>query len=291
MSEWIDFAVYATQSVVLLGLLPRQLLQFRAPAILDRNADWAAAHPDAMQRIERSRRFEKALRVCAIVSIGVLLAVRLGHVDGGLAARDAPSWEVLKDVHGALMGVAVLGILLYMLGWMGWLRRTVPLAARRSATLKPRLAGDHLSRPWRVATDIVAFGHLALWLVLPAAGIGGGAEYWGHFASIAAVTVLAAAVSYLVPMRRPGYADRVLGEAYRRLELRIAYLLRLGPLTTGAVHLGDAFGFDLARAGHLSLVLLVCAGALAFLTLKPSRPHGNTPPGHAALAGTPRPPL
>lgn len=288
MSEWIDFAVYATQIVVLFALLPRQILRFKVPAIIDRNPDWAAAHPEPMRRIERSRWFENALRVFAVVGIAVLLAVRLGLVESGLAARDAPGWEILKDAHGALLGLAVLGVLLHLLGWTRWLRRNVPLATRRSATLKPRLAGDYLTRPWRIATEIVTFGHVALWLVLPAVGLGGGVEYWGHFAFVAAVTVLAAIVSYLVPQRRPGYADRILGEECRRVEIRIVYLLRLAPLTTGAVHLGEVLGFDLARAGHLSLVLLTCAAALVFLRLRPSRPQGNQPAGDTALAGTPR---
>jgi hypothetical protein len=84
------------------------------------------------------------------------------------------------------------------------------------------------------------------------------------------VTVLCAVVAALTPRRRPGYPERLFGEAYRRVELKVAYVLRLTPLTAGAMMLGErVFGFEVARVGNLALVCIVSAILLVFLRLRP----------------------
>ena len=95
-------------------------------------------------------------------------------------------------------------------------------------------------------------------------------------------------MSCLVPQRRQGYADRLFGEAYRRVELRVIYIMRLAPLTTGAVVLGEAIlGLDLARAAHLLLALIICGLALAFLRLRPVEPGAGAPRLSAVRARAP----
>ena len=285
MSEWIDFAVYVTLIVLLWVLMPRQSVQFTVPAILDRDPEWPAKHPDVMIAVQRSRWFVSTFYAFAAVSIAVLLALQLGVEVPPFSAAEAPSWRVLQGAHGALLVIGLAAYFACFFVWLRWLGVNVPLAARRHASLTPRVASDHVPLPWRVATEILTVVHIAVWLVAPALGFGGGADYWGRFAFTAAVTVLFAALSYLLPQRRRGYADRLFGDAYRRVELRVLYIMRLTPLTLGAIHLGDAvLGLDLARAGHLALILILCGLLLAFLRLRPIEPGTGAPRAYTPFA-------
>jgi hypothetical protein len=286
MSEWIDFAIYALQIVLVVALLFPQSVHFTLPAIVDRDPAWPAAHPQVMQSLARSRWFVNTCYAWAVLSVGALLALRLGaDVPVFSAARQAPEWEVLRAWHGALMVIGALGYFACFCVWLRWLRVNVPLAAERRASLTPRGAGDHVPRWWRVATELLTVGHLAAWLVAPALGFGGDADYWRRFAFIAAGTALLAVMSWFWPQRRQGYADRLFGDAFRRVELRVLYIMRLAPLTTGAVVLGEAIlGLDLARAAHLVLALIICGLALAFARLRPVEPGAGAPTGYRPFA-------
>jgi hypothetical protein len=187
------------------------------------------------------------------------------------------------------MVIGMLGYLACFLIWLHWLRVNVPLAAQRTASLTPRTAGDYVPRAWRIAAEVLTVSHLAAWLVVPALGFGGDAAYWGRFAFITAVSLLMAVMSWLMPQRRQGYADRLFGDAYRRVELRVLYILRLAPLTTGAVGIGGAvLGLDLARVMHLLVVLIICGAAFAFVSLRPIAPGGSARNGQAPFAPTRR---
>ncbi len=286
MSEWIDFALYALQIVLLWVLLPRQSTHFTLPMIVDRNAEWPAKHPAVMQHLLRSRWFLNTFYVYAALSIAVLLALRLGfQVPVFSRTTETPSWEALKDAHGTLM---ILGLIMYFAGffaWSRWLSVHVPLAAHRSASLKPRLASDYLPRSWRVATEVLTTAHIALWILFGALGWGSGAKYWWSFAFIAVMTVLFAVFAYLVPRRRPGYQDRLFGEAGRQVEIRVAYIMRLWWLPIGAIGMAEHItGVDFARAGYLLVVTFVCALALMFLRLRPITPVSGGTSHYGALA-------
>lgn len=286
MSEWIDFAFYAFQIVLLWVLLPRQSAQYTTLAILDRDAEWPAKHPAVMQSLLRSRVFLNMFYVFAVLSIGVLLSLRLGFQFRILSGTtETPSWEILKDAHSALL---IIGLIMYFgsfFFWTRWLAVHVPLAPRRSASLKPRHARDYLPRSWRIATEVLTVGHIALWLLVGALGWAGGAKFWWSFAAIAGMTVLFAAIAYFVPRRRPGYPDRLFGEAYRHVEMRIACFMRLWPLAAGAIGLSELItGVDLARAGHLVIVSFVCLLALMLLRLRPVAPASGATPSYGAFA-------
>jgi hypothetical protein len=93
------------------------------------------------------------------------------------------------------------------------------------------------------------------------------------FAFFVAMTVAFAFFAAAVPRRRPGAADRVFGDEYRRVELGAAYLMRLTPLIPGGMFLSEqAFGLDPDRPGHLLLVVLICAMAVLILRLRPVAP-------------------
>jgi hypothetical protein len=272
MSEWIDFAIYVFQTVLIWVFLPRQSVQYMVPAIIDRDPAWPATHPQVMDDLARSRWFLNTCYAWAALSIGVLLALRLGFSPFGLASADTPSWEILRNVHGMLLIVGMVGYFACFWIWTRWLAANVPLAAQRHAMLKPRVLGDYVPRWWRFATEVLTASHLALWLALPALGFGGSADYWGGFAFVVAATVLFAVVAHFMPRRRPGYADRLFGESY---------VMRLAPLALGALVFAKALtGVDIARAAHLLLVLFVCGLALAFLCLRPAEPRAGTQSRH-----------
>jgi hypothetical protein len=283
MSEWIDFFIYAAQIVLIWLFLPRQSVRYTVPAIVDRDPGWPAAHPAAMRALEQSRWFLRTFYAWTAVCLGVLLAARLDLLPEALAPAGVPTWEVLRRAHGVLIVIGLVGYFACFLVWLRWLAVNVPLAAERRAVLKPRAMGDYLSLPWRAVTEIVTAGHIAVWLILPALGFGGDGQYWGRFAFIAVMTVAFALYGYFVPQRRPGYADRLFGEAYRRAELRVVCLMRIALLTTGSVGLGEALGFDLAREAHVALQIMLCGMALAFLRLRPVTPNVGAPPTFVPL--------
>lgn len=285
MSEWIDFAVYVSQVILVWTFLPRHSAQCAVPMIVDRDSAWPAKHPEAMRALERSRWFVTMLYVWTAVGVAALLAALLDLLPLPRAASGAETWEVLRGVHGVVMIVGLLGYFAGFFAWLRWLAVNVPLAPRRQATLKPRAVGDYLPLTWRIVTEVLTAAHVAAWLVLPALGFGGDSSYWGRFAFIAAVTVALALYAHLAPQRRPGYADRLFGEAYRRTELRVICLMRVALLTAGAVTLGDALGLDLARAAHLALQVMISGMALAFLRLRPVGPNEGLRSGYSSLAG------
>jgi hypothetical protein len=90
------------------------------------------------------------------------------------------------------------------------------------------------------------------------------------------MSVLFAVFANLVPGRRPGYLDRLFGEAYRRMEIRGAYFMRVWPVITGAIVMIELLtGAELDRAAQLLVVSFVCVLALMVLRLRPA--SGATP--------------
>jgi hypothetical protein len=186
----------------------------------------------------------------ATVTIAVLLGVQLDLIDAPFEST-APRWEVLKDLNSAFVIVGFLGWGACSLLWFRWLGAHVPPSETRRATLKPRLVGDYLALPWRVAVDVLTVVHLVAWLVIGALGLAGGAKFWGSFAFLVVLSAFFAVWAYHVPRRRPGYLDRVFGDAYRRVEIRLAYVMRLWPVIAGAIGMTELLmGDDLDRAAQ-----------------------------------------
>ena len=283
MSEWIDFAVYVTLIAFVFVLMPRHGRQFTVLTIADRNPEWLGRNRDVVARLERSRWFLHACYVWAAVCIGVLLGVMLDLIVP--FGTRAPKWENLKDLNGILVIVGALGCGVCTLLWFRWLGTHVPPAETRRATLKPRVIGDYLGLPWRIAVNALSVLHLGAWLVIGALGLAGGAKFWGSVAFFVGMTLLFAIFAYLASRRRPGYVDRAFGEAYRRVEVRLAYFMRLWPVITGAIAMTEQMtGADLNRAAHLLVASFVCVLALMILRLRPVAPGSGTAPSYGAFA-------
>jgi hypothetical protein len=223
-----------------------------------------------------SKVFLRVWYAWAAISIGMLLAVLLGWRP--FRGTD-PTWEALKDWHSALMLLGVVGWFGSFGLWFLWLKRNVPLATRRSATLQPRTTAAYLSLPWRVTVETLVVLHLVVWVVVGFTQPDLIPEHWQKTASLTVVTVFLAVLAWLMPRRRPSYADRIFGENYRRLEMRGLYLIRLSPIAGGVIAFGEALtSVDFTRIGHLVLVLFVNALIVTFLFLRPAKPADNSKP-------------
>jgi len=283
MSEWIDFAIYAVQGVLFWVLLPRQGWHFGGPMIADRDPYWLAGNPAMGRYLTNSTRFLRLWYAWGVISIAVLLAVRLGWRPFGTTA---PAWEALRGWNGLLMTVGAVGWFASVGLWFLWLKRNVPLAPRRSATLLPRTTAAYVSLPWRVAIETLTVLHLAVWVVVGIARPELIPDHWEKFAGLTGVTIFLAVLAWLMPRRRPGYADRIFGEAYRRVEMRAMYLIRLTPIASGAIAFGEALtGEDFARAGHLVLMVLVNVLVSTFLFLRPVVSTDTSPPAENGPGG------
>lgn len=286
MSEWIDFAVYVTLIVSVFVLVPRHGRQFTLTTIADRNPEWLGRHRDVAARLERSRWFLHACYVWAAVCAAVLLGVMLDLIVPFGAG--APKWENLKDLNGILVIVGALGWGACTLLWFRWLGTHVPPAENRRATLKPRMIGDYLGLPWRIAVDALSVLHLGAWLVIGALGLAGGPKFWGSFAFFVGMTLLFAVFASRAARRRPGYLDRAFGEAYRRFEVRLAYFMRVWPVITGVIAMTEqTTGADLNRAAHLLVASFVCVLALTVLRVRPVAPEPGANPGASVSERSP----
>jgi len=279
MSTWIDFAVYATLIALFFVFLPRSSRQYTLPTIADRNPAWASDHRDVVARLESGGWFLYACYLWAALSIGALLGVKLELI--GPFDDAVPKWEVLKDLaHTFLIAGAALWSVCALL-WFQWVRKNVPLAETRRATLKPRVASDYLALPWRVTVETLTVLHLGAWVALSVRGFVDGADYvrdpdyWFGFALVVVATVIFAVVAAVVPRRRPSFADTIFGAGMRRFELRVSYLFRLAPLIAGAMLIGKyVYDLDPDRIGTLLNWSLLITGLVQFLRLRPVAPAG-----------------
>jgi len=278
MSEWIDLAVYVTAIVMVFVLLPRHGRQFTVPMLADRNPEWLERNRDVVARLERSRWVLNACYAWAAVSIAVLLGATLDLIASPFGA--AEKWEVLQGLCGALVIVGMLGWGACALLWFVWLGKHVPPGETRRATLRPRVIGDYLTLPWRIAVEALTALHLAGWIVIGVLGLAAAPKVWWSFAFFVGMSVLFAVFAAMVLRRRSGYLDRVFGEAYRQAEVRGAYTLRLLPVIAGSIAMGELItGADLARLAHLLVAAYVCVMASLFLRLRPAAPVRATPGG------------
>lgn len=286
MSEWIDFGIYATQIVLFWVLLPRQARGFGLPTIAERNPAWLVAHPEVTAYFQHNTNYLRAWYAWAAFCIAVLLGLMLGWRPLWLADSAAPLWEMLKYTQALLMFTGMLGWFASTAVWFRWLKRTVPLTDTRTATLQPRETRNYLSLGWRIVVEVLTVLHIGAWLVVAAVQDGLTAIFWRKFVAMVALTVFFAVFAWLVPRRRQGYPDRLFGETYRRVEVRVAYVMRLAPLIGSAMALGHQLtGQDFARQGYLLLSLFVCALAGVFLLLRPAASAGMPPRPRENAAG------
>ena len=282
MNEWIDFAVYSVQAIIMWIAVPRHAARFTRPMLFDRNPEWAAANPELVDRLARGGWWRQALHTWAIITVLVLLMFRLGLQPDWFTPgyMRTPGWEVLMTTNNLLM---TLGTVLFGLGmWRNirWLKRNVPLAETRQASLTPRRTDDFVPRGFQYL--VYAFMGLNV-VARPMADLlypGRLENVWGASILIAIVSVLIFLVAAVGVARPPNAFDRAIGPSYRRLEVQVYFGIMIGLVLIGllSVYL-ELNGVDMRRYGAVIIAACATVGLVGFLWLPWSRERGS-PGGH-----------
>ncbi len=285
MTEWIDFGVYAALILAVWGWLPAMSSRLMLPVVVDRNPQWVADHPGAVQRLTENRWFRRSCVLWGTVCLAALLAVQADVWWPPLAGPATPKWDALKDVNATLL----IAGLLYLVGcgvmFGRWLHAHVPLAPRRQATLERRSPDKYVPRPVQYGIFALVAIHLAAWLFAAALGRYASPAFWGMLAFQFVISGIFLLLALEAVRRRPNALDRIFGPRYRRMEVRWAFATQLLPLMNGAARLyeqtaGPTSG-DLDRAMHLGVVLLVLvmAGGLGLVSSGRRGEAGSSSPG------------
>ena len=276
MTEWVDFTVYAGLIVALWFVLPAWSARFTLPYVADRNPEWLAAHPDVAAKLTDGRAFRLAYHAWGTVSLALLLSFQMDALAPmfGSRAPGTRKWELLKDVNSTLVlpGVVLFGLLCVV--FTRRLNTTVPLAARRQATLTRRSIDDFVPR-WirRVVYGFVG-AVIVAWLVAAGVQWPATARFWGRFIALAAVNPVLGFFVRLGVNRAPNVMDRLFGPTFRSNEVRFGFAMQLLPPLVGLVRLYEEVMHtelvDLNRAMHLGVATLVTAWVLRFAIYHPT---------------------
>ena len=127
-----------------------------------------------------------------------------------LPALDTDKWEGLKDLNSTLL----IAGLAYLFGCafisLAWLRKEVPLAERRHATLERRSLDDFVPRWARIATYALVGINLAAWLI--GRPVGDSTPHPSSGYALALVIGLSACFFFMTRVgvnRRPNAMDRI----------------------------------------------------------------------------------
>ena len=285
MSEWIDVLVYGALLGIVWFALPHANARFVLPMIESRNPGWLAAHPDAAQRLTRHGWFQRFCYVVGALSLALLIAAQTGIWPDALSAPafEAERWMVLSDLFTALM----LLWLLYFGGssvvFARWLKREVPLADRREASLEPRSIAAFVPRPLRLAIYSAVALHLSAWVLTGALGAYSSPTFWGGLAFQFGIALIFILIVRFIAERPPNVMDRTFGQEFRRTEVRVSFVAHLVPLMNGFARLHEVVTGTLApeidRASRLGLVLVmivgIAIGLLRFVWFTRSRPDNG----------------
>jgi len=265
MTEWIDFTVYAILTFGLWFVLPVINKHFIVPVVADRNPDWLAANSGAVTN--DNRRFLWLSYALGALSLAALVWAMLG-------ARPE-RWMLLRDINTAS---AIAGLMYYFgcaLLFERWLRREVPLATRRRATLERRSVDDLVPRGFRTTIYSIVLLHLAVWVGVGVTGRYSTPAFWGTLAFQFAVAGILFLIARVIVMRRPGAVDRIFGPGFRRSEARVALIAQLTPLMNGAARLYEELvgtvPADVNRALHLAIVMVIVLLFARYLLLSGGR--------------------
>jgi hypothetical protein len=265
MTEWFDVLVYAAFMVALWIVMPTVSARFTRAMIEDRNPEWAAAHPEVIDRLTRSRWYLRGSYSLGVLGIAALVAAQ---TDAWPAALSAPAFE---PEHWRVLSVVNTGsVILWLVYAAGggalfgrWLATHVPLAERRRASLQPRSIDVFVPRRMRIAVGAVVAVHLATWLFVGAFRLHAAPapSFWGMVAFQFAMAAILLCIVRTIVLRPPNTMDRVFGPGFRRTEVRYAFLAQLVPLLNTAARLPEAIvgtpSSAMDRTAQLGLVLFM----------------------------------
>jgi hypothetical protein len=291
MTDWIDFLVYTMFLAGLWFVNPTNQRRLAIPMLRDRNPEWMAAHPDFVRKLQRGRWNLWLSYALGAASIAVLASLQLGlwtpepMPDG----TPVPRWAVLWQLAMASMILAMVaggsaGLIAHFR-----LRKLIPVAARRQATLERRSLDDYVPRWVRYGVYALVIANLAAWVAAGIAGTHSSPVFWSRVV----IMFVLSAVFYLATKatvgRRPGVLDRVIGPPYRRREVRYVFAMQVTPPLIGALRLYEEVNatllFDMSRAAQLLLALFIAYGLLWLVRLPSGRDSLDAADRTAGTAG------
>lgn len=283
MTDWIDFLVYALFIGSLWFVQPVMQHRLAIPFLKDRNAEWVAAHPDAVRAVETSRWRIWLSWALGGISLAVLAAFQLGIWQVPAPPPGAPPlirWMVLWNLAMASMLVAlVVGGTIGLVGQF-LLKRHIPIAPRRQASLERRSLDDYVPRAVQYAVYVLVLGNIAAWFTAAALGAYSSPIFWPRVVTILVLSGFFFFVARAMVSRRANVMDRVFGPAYRRWEVRWSFSTQLLTPLVGALRLyeevNDTFLFDMSRAIQLFLALYI-SYAILRIALLPIDPAAKAP--------------
>jgi hypothetical protein len=283
MTEWIDFSVYAAMIVAYwfgsAGWARAMTLQM----IADRNEDWLAANGERAATLLRGRWmvgstwFRRACYAWGAISLAVLLARQLGVWPASVPPAGSQHWEVLKDAHATLLITGLICYLAVIVVATRLIRKDVPLAERRRASLTPRVMHDFVPRWFCTGTYVLVGIHLTAWIVVGMLGLSSSPDFWIRFSAPVVFSGIVLLIAHATVDRR--FSDFV-GMHDRRLGIRFAFgSLIYVQFMFGLRLYGEVVGpsFEVDRFMHLSLVLMLVVATVALMFTARHDPRGLSP--------------
>jgi hypothetical protein len=278
MSAWIDVVVYATQFIMFCLVLPRWSARFARATIIDRNSQWAASNPAVLERAARGSGWLKFIQAVGVSGVLLLFVAQLYLQPVVLKIEPAAQWRLLMSIDYSVMIVAMLVYSAAFAYFTRWLKRDVPPAEQRQATLSPRKLDEFIPR-WLHLAGLVLLA--AAVLARPVASelfaVRHGNLLGGFLSMLLVSSCLLLGVAGSVA-RKPTVLDRVYGPAYRRREVQVTFGLMIAwaAFMLAALYFETA-GIDISRYfGVLTSILATTILAL-LMPLPPPEPAGSGP--------------
>ena len=285
MNEWIDLFLYMVLNILAFIVAPIGARRTAQLFIEDRNRQWAQENPDFGRKVVRRSLLAVAPALLGGAGILAMLGFQLDLLPSSwLLKFETARWEMLRTIHAFSAVPAAVCVGFNAMILMRRIERTVPVAERRSATLKRRTLDDFVPA-WlqHTTTTVTTFALVA------AIAVGLNAEvahaYWTGLGTVVLMWVIVRLVIRGTVQHRPTFMDRIFGTDYRRTNVRIVFGLQfLVMLACALVLLEQVPGFERVeweRIAHLSLVLWVAVSLL--FTIRRWRVPPATPTGFPGM--------
>jgi hypothetical protein len=218
-----------------------------------------------------------ALQIWGVLTVLALLAYRLEKVPPPLAASSlrTTGWEALLMTSNLLLAI---GLLVAGIGAWSFARslRSRPLLEQPAESMFPLTRDDCLARNLQYLTYALAL------VALIARPIAGWIQpervhdIWGNFFAGLVMTILLIVIAAGSTLRPANQIDRALGEGYRRMEVRVCYLLMvcLSLMQLAGLVL-ELCGFSSRRIAALLVTTFVCITMASIMLLAAKE---RTPP-------------
>ena len=263
MTDWVDFTIYVAFLVTLWFIQPTTQHKLAIPMLKDRNAEWLAAHPDVVRKLKKRRWNLWLGYVLGTISIGVLASFQFGLWTPPPPRNGTPllSWMLLWDLTMSSMIVAlIVGGSIGIIGYFR-MKKYIPIAERRRASLERRSLGDFVPRWVRLATYALVIANLLAWVVAAALGAHSSPVFWSRVVIIFVLSGFFYFGTAISVARKPNVFDRIFGRSYRQWEVRITFSTQILTPIIGAVRLYEEVNnvhlLDISRALQLSLASFI----------------------------------